>query len=106
LSIPVFSPGSEWLLPTESEPVAPTADPPAAALAAALAPAEVAADAAALLLGLDDEVEQAARRLGTAASPATPAIPPRTRRLVTTGLAGDGSAAVRGVSAFAMISSS
>src|SRR5436190_15529736 len=101
--MPVFSPGSEWLLPTEMLPAAAAADgdaPPPVLAAADGAVPELAAGAV-LAAG-----EHAAIRLGTAARPATPAIPPRTRRRVMSGLLGDAPSGERGASGFAMISSS
>jgi hypothetical protein len=98
--MPDFSPGSEWLLPTEIVPAAATGEPPAllaAGVDGAGAPLAGALDAAGLHAASSD---------GAAARPATPARPPRTRRLVSTGLAGDGSLGERGVSRFAMVSSS
>src|SRR5690242_13606741 len=55
---------------------------------------------------LDDPDEHAARTADAAARPPTPAIPPRTRRLVTRGLPGEGIPDAFGASGFAMVSSS
>jgi hypothetical protein len=73
-----------------------------------LPPAAADADAAVPVLGavVAADGEHAARRLGTVARPATPAIPPRTRRRVRIGLAGDDASTCFGVSEFAMVSSS
>jgi hypothetical protein len=97
-SIPFFSPGSEWLLPIEIDPVTALAGAP---LVAGVDGAAAVATGA--LGAVEAAGEQAAIRLGTLARPATPAIPPSTRRRVRRGLLGDGPFGECGVSGFAMV---
>src|SRR5437667_67292 len=101
-SMPVFSPGSEWLLPTDRAPTAPTEAPAEPDGAEGAAPVAVGA-----LGALDAPGPHAARSDGVAARPATPARPARTRRRVSIGLPGDGDGVVAelGVSRFATVSS-
>src|SRR3954454_5731311 len=101
-SIPAFSPGSEWLLPIEIEPVTALADAPPPALDVGPTDGAVPDDVGAVVAAAG---AQAASRLGTVARPATPAMPPSTRRRVTSGVLADVPSDERGVSVFAMVSS-
>src|SRR3954469_8780477 len=98
-SMPAFSPGSEWLLPTVNDPAAALGPVPVEAGGFDVAGWEAPPPVLGALLAAG---EHAAMRLGPAARPATPAIPPRTRRRVMIGLLGVGSAGERGSAGFAM----